>query len=245
MWQKRVGVFPGMSSLDHDFSITLKNSTVTLLIVPLKEELNCLLNVFMSFGWEFHRVQRQGFWFWCFPGKSLVLAVGGYGQNRFETATHFCIQHLGPIKNIFCLGSAGALQSGLKPKNIICATQVIKYNSHQDMSSSFVVCETSEDILEILGMKAKNHSLYFGPVVSVDAEVTDFDSRSRIQRDTGGLAVACEGAGGGRAAQLHGLPFTEIRAVTDQAMENVHLDFKKNLKGAMEKLGELIVDIFN
>ncbi len=229
----------------NPLSITFKKTMTTLLMVPLKQELNHLINVFVSVGWECQKTQRQGFWFWHFPGQSLVLAIGGYGQSQFETRARFCIRHLGNIRRVFCLGSAGALQQGLKPKDLVCATQVIQYNRHQNSFSNPVVYEASRDVIEVLEMKAKNHSLYFGPIVSVDDEVADDDSKTRIYRDTGGMAVAWEGPGGGRAAKFYGLPFTEIRTITDEAGEDVHLEFQENLQGAMEKLGELVVDFLH
>ena len=213
-------------------------------MVPLKQELNHLIRVFMSVGWKFHKTQMRGFWFWHFPDQSLILSVGGCGQNQFEAGVHFCIRHLGNIKHIFCLGSAGALQQGLKPGDLVCATRVIQYNRCQNVFSGYTVCELSKDVMETLEIKGKNYSLCFGPIVSIDEEVASYHRRTQIYRDTGGAAVAREGSGGGRAAQSHGFPFTEIRTITDQAMEDVHLDFQKNLKGAMEKLGRFVVDLF-
>lgn len=218
---------------------------VTLLIIPLKQEFKYLIGTLVSFGWEFHKTQNQGFWFWHFPDRSLVLAIGGYGRNQFETTARFCIQHLGNVKHIFCLGSAGALQNSLKPKDLVCATQIIQYNYHQKMSPNSIIYEISKDVVKTLETRAKNHSLYFGPIVSIDGEVADDKRRTRIYRETGGMAVACEGIGGVRAAQSHRLPFTEIRTITDQAIENVHLEFQKNLEGAMEKLGEFVVEFFH
>ncbi len=219
----------------------------TLFLVPLRQELDHLVKVFLSAGWTFNKTQVQGFWFWHFPHQSLVMAMGGYGQSQFETRTRFCIRHLRNIKHIFCLGSAGALQQDLKPKDLVCATRIIQYSRHQNQDFHFnpVVYEASGDVIKVLKRKGKSHSLYFGPIVSVGEEIVDHESKIQIYRNTGGMAVAWEGLGGGRAARFHGLPFTEIRTITDQASENTHLEFQENFEGAIEKLGELVVDFLH
>ena len=231
----------------------------------------------MSAGWKVHKVRIRGFWFWCFPDQLLILTVGGCGSERFEIQTRFCVQHLRSldldsrgllkkgknkksnrvngkkIKQIICLGSAGALDRRLKTGDLVCATRVIPHPFPEDLrqtprrhdlsptvpswvygecgSFSSIGYETSKEIIKILKPKEKNHSLHFGPLVSVNREVVSYEDKMRIFKDTGGAAVALEGFGGMKAAQCQDLFFTEIRVITDQASGDVHGSFRKTFRG--------------
>lgn len=54
-------------------------------------------------------------------------------------------------------------------------------------------------------------------------------------------AVAWEGAGGARACKFSGVPFLEIRGITDAADHSAASDFEKNLEVAMYNIALLIV----
>jgi len=56
---------------------------------------------------------------------------------------------------------------------------------------------------------------------------------------TGALAVAWEGAGGARACHFSGIPFLEIRGITDSADSDAASDFGANLEGAMRNVAAL------
>jgi adenosylhomocysteine nucleosidase len=82
--------------------------------------------------------------------------------------------------------------------------------------------------------------VHVGPVASGDEDVADSDRRKMVHARTGALAVAWEGAGGARACRFSGLPFVEIRGITDRADSEAALDFRGNLRGAMGNLAMLL-----
>ena len=57
---------------------------------------------------------------------------------------------------------------------------------------------------------------------------------------TGALAMAWEGAGGARACQFSGVPFIEIRGITDQADHRAASHFRENLNTAMRNAAAMI-----
>jgi adenosylhomocysteine nucleosidase len=83
-------------------------------------------------------------------------------------------------------------------------------------------------------------AVYFGTVAGGDEDVVDTDRRRALRESTGALAVAWEGAGGARACAFSGVPFVEIRAVTDTANQDAPADFSSNLKVAMRNLGRFL-----
>jgi adenosylhomocysteine nucleosidase len=52
--------------------------------------------------------------------------------------------------------------------------------------------------------------------------------------------VAWEGAGGARACAFSGVPFVELRGITDTADHNAPADFKTNLRIAMASAAALV-----
>ena len=66
------------------------------------------------------------------------------------------------------------------------------------------------------------------------------ERKRALYESTGALAVAWEGAGGARACAFSGIPFIEIRGVTDTADHNAASDFEENLEVAMNNLATLI-----
>ena len=98
----------------------------------------------------------------------------------------------------------------------------------------------------IADLKSVSHStnafsVHFGPIASGDEDVVETKRKRMLHESTGALAVAWEGAGGAKACAFSGLPFVEIRGVTDTADHNAASDFEDNLGVAMNNLAALII----
>ena len=70
--------------------------------------------------------------------------------------------------------------------------------------------------------------------------MVETERRRALHESIEALAVAWEGAGGARACAFSGVPFVEIRGVTDTADPNAASDFEQNLEIAMSNLAALI-----
>ena len=70
--------------------------------------------------------------------------------------------------------------------------------------------------------------------------MVETERKKVLHESTGALAVAWEGAGGAKACAFSGVPFVEIRGVTDTADHNAASDFEENLGVAMSNLATLI-----
>ena len=94
--------------------------------------------------------------------------------------------------------------------------------------------------LKSVSQAANEFSTHFGPIASGDEDVVETERKRILHESTGALAVAWEGAGGAKACVFSGLPFVEIRGVTDTADHNAASDFEDNLGVAMSNLAALI-----
>ena len=82
--------------------------------------------------------------------------------------------------------------------------------------------------------------VHFGAVASGDEDITGAERSRALYESTGALVVAWEGAGGARACAFSGVPFVEVRAVTDTADHHASPDYDANLEVAMNNLAAFI-----
>ena len=78
------------------------------------------------------------------------------------------------------------------------------------------------------------------PVASGDEDIVDDQRRATLQLATCALAVAWEGAGGARACGFSGVPFLEVRGITDNADDAGVADFKANVAVAMRNIATVV-----
>ena len=177
------------------------------------------------------------------PDLNVTAARGGLGKVQFAIQT----QHLLDIQPgwdlVICAGAAGALVDELSPGDIVIATETVEHDIRNKFGQPLLPRYASAAIalaeLRSVPLAPATFNLHFGPIASGDEDVVDVERRKEIHRQTGALAVAWEGAGGARACHFSGVPFIEVRGITDRANSQAALDFKKNLASAMQHIAEL------
>ncbi|MDP7533166.1 MAG: hypothetical protein QGI88_05265 [SAR202 cluster bacterium] len=92
-------------------------------------------------------------------------------------------------------------------------------------------------------LAAMPFDIHFGPVASGDEGIMGVERANEIVDATGAVAVAWEGAGGARACEFSGVPFVEIRGISDLADESSNTDFYENLPFAMKNLALLVKEL--
>jgi phosphorylase superfamily protein len=83
-----------------------------------------------------------------------------------------------------------------------------------------------QELMRAADRVAGEFAVRFGPIASGDEDVIDPARAGELHAATGALCVAWEGAGAARAACFSGVPFVEVRALTDAADAT---DFRANL----------------
>ena len=170
------------------------------------------------------------------------LAIGGHGKVQFALGTQLMIQKYAPAL-VICAGAAGALAPQLKLLDVVIAERTIEH----DFKLRFIPRPQPEfaaapgALEKLRGQTAKlPFGLYFGAIASGDEDVVDLVRAQALSKETRALAVAWEGAGGARAAKLHGIPFLEIRALTDSADHRSVQTFAENIEPAMNHLAMVL-----
>jgi adenosylhomocysteine nucleosidase len=177
-----------------------------------------------------------------FGDKRLSLAVGGHGKVQFALTTQLLIQKHRPDL-VICAGAAGALHHELNGGDVIVADITVEHDFNLRFAARPLPTFAADTFtLETLKRRAQSapFRIYFGTLASGDEDVLEPRRAKEIREKTDALAVAWEGAGGARACRMHGVPFVEIRAVTDAADPAAAHIFAQHLKGAMENVAQVL-----
>jgi adenosylhomocysteine nucleosidase len=215
-----------------------------LTMVPIQAELGFLVQAWAEKGF-----QRQNSIMGILPVVHLpeidiTLACGGLGKVQFAVQTQHLLDVCPAWDLVICAGAAGALVDGLPVGTVVLATETVEHDIHnrfgKPLLPRFAGAEVALSGFRSLASHAETFQVHFGPVASGDEDVVDADRRRMLHERTGALAVAWEGAGGARACHFSGIPFVEVRGITDAADSDAASDFEKNLGGTMKNVATLI-----
>jgi len=176
------------------------------------------------------------------PGMNLDLAIGGHGKVQFALSTQLLVQKFNPSL-VICAGGAGRLDSRLNPLDVVVGDVTIEH----DFCLRFInrpLPRFPGDHSRLERLRGMNSwdgfNLHIGILASGDEDVIDSERAAELRTTTGAMAVAWEGAGGARAARLHGVPFLEIRAITDSADSDAPRAFAESVKFGMRNVADVI-----
>jgi adenosylhomocysteine nucleosidase len=170
---------------------------------------------------------------------------GGLGKVQFAVQTQHVLDLGRDWDVVICAGVAGALVEGLAVGDVVVATETVEHDVRNrfgpPLLPRFSGAATIIQSLRDVKPPPNTFSLRFGPIASGDEDVIAVERQKELRLSTGALAVAWEGAGGARACQFSGVPFVEIRGLTDSANSSAATDFAANLEAAMRNVATVIV----
>jgi adenosylhomocysteine nucleosidase len=144
-------------------------------------------------------------------GHESLLVANGAGARRAASAVDTAVDLFHP-EAVISTGFCGALDPRLAVADVVVATSV-------------AAADRSFDALPV--SSASPH--HAGVVCSIDHVAQTAEEKRRL-RAGGAIAVEMEAAGVAARAQIHGLPFYCIRAVSDLAGETMANDFNAALR---------------
>lgn len=178
-----------------------------------------------------------------FPALAMYVALGGLGKAQFALQAQHLIDHCDDVEVVICAGAAGALSPVLQVGDVVVATETVEHDIRNHFGKPLLPRFLSDPaVLYTFQQLPQNAAFtcHFGPIASGDEDIVDVERGRSIQQRTGALAVAWEGAGGARACQFNGVPFVEIRGITDNADHSAAADFTKNLELAQHNVATLL-----
>ena len=215
-----------------------------LTVIPTQEERDSFVQACLEQGYQAQALVMGKLSITYFPVLEIAVAHGGLGKAQFAVQT----QHLIDAGNwgvVICAGAAGALASGLSVGDVVIATETVEHDIRNKFGKPLLPRFTSsERVLEYCRQAVQADptlKVHYGPIASGDEDVMDVERRTAIHQRTEALAVAWEGAGGARASQFSGVPFIEIRGVTDGADNTAARDFRLNVKRALKSVAQVVI----
>lgn len=217
----------------------------TLIMVPLQEEISLFCHACTARGLATVDATVGQLIARRVPDLGLTVVPGGLGKVQFAIQTQHVLDVNRTWDVVICAGAAGALVNGVAVGDVVVATETVEHDIHNHFGPPrlprFSGAPTMIESLKGVRPPRNTFTVHFGPIASGDEDVVAVERQEELRRRTGALAVAWEGAGGARACQFSGVPFVEIRGVTDGANSSAAADFRANLAAAMANVATMIV----
>jgi adenosylhomocysteine nucleosidase len=215
-----------------------------LVVTPIAEEINCFLQSCAEQGIRSETIVVGKLPVTYFSALGVIVAQGGLGKAQFAVQTQHLIDTCPGLHVVICAGAAGALINGLSIGDVVVATETVEHDIRNKfglpLMPRFGSAKAIVDALQKMSPATRAFQVHFGPIASGDEDVIDAARRQEIHQLTGALAVAWEGAGGARACQFSGIPFVEIRGITDSANSTAAADFAMHLHRALSNVATFI-----
>lgn len=225
--------------------VKLRGMTPILILTPLGIELKALKAALASLGaGPFSETEHDGIRVSTSGDGMLDLAAGGLGKVQFALTAQHLMRELTP-RLVIGAGAAGALNSTVRPLDIVVSESVIEHDFTARMVKS-PLPKFESDAASVTRLKRHrfdDFKVHFGAIASGDEDVIDEERRTHVLEKTGALACAWEGAGLARAAKFQKTPFVEIRCITDGADSNAYQDFKKHMDQGMLHLAKVLLTL--
>jgi len=211
-----------------------------LLLTPLAIERDCLKDFFAEQGWRATEQQHGKLTVLSYDKQGVILALSGHGKTQSGIQTQYLLSHIGDVGAVICAGAAGSLTESVRAGDLVVAEKTVEH----DYTLKFVKRPLPEfpgsSVWLERARALKPVNVHFGAIASGDEDIIDKSRAEELYKKTGALAVAWEGAGCARACAFNGVPFLEIRAVTDAADSNAEADFRRQLRQSMKNLAQFV-----
>lgn len=221
--------------------------STTLILCPLKKELNYLLEGFSKFNLNFIASKSHRIVTYTNHDLRITLSLGGHGKTQFGIQTQYLIHQLPNLELIIGAGSAGGLAEHLSVGDLIIGESIIEHDFKEKFNPNkkkptFLTSELHINQIKSTMISASDYDykIHYGPIASGDEDITTRERAQLLLDQTQALAVAWEGSGGIRAAKFNEIPYLEIRAITDNARNSVGESFLKNLQPSMHNIAHFI-----
>lgn len=180
----------------------------------------------------------------------LIVTEGGLGKAQFAIHTHHSLEAMPDVSVALCLGSAGGLTQGLEIGDVVVATETVEHDFNRKLipgplpefagDARFISAIRDSSSFESLPF-----SIEFGRIASGDEAIVTTARANQLIETTGAIAAAWEGAGGARACKFAGVPFVEVRGISDMADEEAESAFFENIPATMKNLAIFLDEFVN
>ena len=181
-----------------------------------------------------------------YAAAGVVLAEGGFGKVQFGVRTQHLLDHLPEVSLVVCAGIAGGLTGAVRVGDVVIGTATVEHDFHSSvLGPAPPHFDGSREHLAVLASALDevdgSFRVHFAPIASGDEGIFSRVRKEAVHARTEAPAVAFEGAGGARAALFSGVPYLEVRGISDMAEGDVITELEANLPGVMANVAEVVI----
>lgn len=191
-------------------------------------------------------------------GKDVVIVVCGVGKVNAAMCAMALVQNFSP-ELVLNSGVAGALSALVSIGDIVVAEKSVEHDmnvtalgdkqgevSFPDGKTMYFDCDKiAVEKLYKICKSLGNTKVEKGTVASGDIFVSDRSKRLDIANRFNALACEMEGAAIGHVCYRCGVPYTILRAISDDLDENKGVDFVKFCKSASQKTTRIVTEFIS
>lgn len=214
-----------------------------LIALPLPKELRAFAAALAEAGHAAEPVEARGEAV-LVPSLGLLLGAAGHGKAQFALTAQHLVERHGPFDALVVAGASGALDPGLRPGDVVVGTETVEHDYRTRFHGEGLPPRHPASVPLIESIRAalpEAASVRLGPVASGDEDIIEADRARALHAATGALCVAWEGAGGARVAAFNGIPFAEVRAVTDRADAEAAGSYRVHLPEAVGNVARALL----
>ena len=183
-----------------------------------------------------------------YVAAGVILAEGGFGKVQYGVTTQHLLDHLPDVSLVVCAGVAGGLSEAVRVGDVVVATATVEHDFYSGVLGRVPPgfdgsVEHLARLAEAVGEGDASFRVHFAPIASGDEGISDPVRKDAIHARTEALAVAFEGAGGARAALFSGVPYLEVRAISDMAEGDIITELEANLPVVMQNVAAMVANL--
>ncbi len=192
-------------------------------------------------------------------GRRVLLVEFGNAAQKVEEETRAILEDFRPAE-VIIVGAAGALNPKVQPGDVVIARTAI-YHTYgfagaearqprelmrplEFAAAPWLVRAASQRVatvaLEQYSQSGRKPTTSVGPIATVGLFVKSTEVRDRIRAEAGADAVAMEGAIIAEVCAQRGIPWVEIRSISDYADEAAGETYRQN-RGLAAQIGTAVV----
>jgi adenosylhomocysteine nucleosidase len=215
-----------------------------LIVIPTQTEIDGFLQGCAALGFSVEAAHLGRLPIIHLRSGAVVVARGGLGKVQFALQTQHLLDAGLDWDLVLGVGAAGALVDDLSPGDVVVATEIVEHDIRKFGTAALPRFPSAEAALAALReskLSQTGFAVRFGAIASGDEDIVGPERRLAVHELTGALAVAWEGAGAARACQFSGVPYIEVRGITDRANSQTATDFKQHVPRTMHHVATLIM----
>ncbi|MBQ9519845.1 MAG: 5'-methylthioadenosine/adenosylhomocysteine nucleosidase [Firmicutes bacterium] len=193
------------------------------------------------------------FYMGTMSGQNVVLVRSGMGKVNAAVCTQILID-MYPVDMIINVGIAGAIAPDLKIGDIVISDDLVQHDVDATAigdepgalfgsETTYLKADDQLDKFTYMAAEELGYSISIGRIASGDQFISSPEAKERIWKTFKAKCCEMEGAAIAQTCFLNKIPFTVIRAISDNADEGTEINYERFMRESALKAACLVKKI--